>query len=147
MLHEVVHVSAFAADCACCELLFHMDDGAIAGPWLAVQKALSSSQELDPPLGLFVNPTKCELFSRGDLISFPMEMNRSNVPHLEILGEPIGNLIFCAKLVAKKRASALKLLNQLNEVGTVDPQVVTASVWWVLQIGALVEIYTPLFSV
>ena len=51
-------------------------------------------------------------------------MKRSNVPHLEILGAPIGDLIFCAKIVAQKRASALmKLLTQLSEVGSADPQV------------------------
>lgn len=72
-------------------------------------------------------------------------MKRSNVPHLEILGAPIGDLIFCAKIVAQKRASALmKLLTQLSEVGSADPQVacppVVASVRWFLQIGALVKI-------
>ena len=92
-------------------------------PRLAVEKTLSIIQELGPSLGLFVNPTKCELFSRGDLSSFPIEMKRSNVPRLEILGAPIGDLIFCAKIVAQKRASALKLLTQLSEVGSADPQV------------------------
>ena len=119
-------VSAIAVDSVCSELLFHawyLDDGVIAGPRLAVEKALSIIQELSPSLGLFVNPTKCELFSRGDLSSFPIEMKRSNVPHLEILGAPIGDLIFCAKIVAQKRASALKLLTQLSEVGSADPQV------------------------
>ena len=48
-------------------------------------------------------------------------MKRSNVPHIEILGAPIGDLIFCAKIVAQKRASALKL--QLSEVGSADFQV------------------------
>ncbi|KAL5463779.1 hypothetical protein EMCRGX_G032713 [Ephydatia muelleri] len=76
-----------------------------------------------PPLGLFVNPTKCELFGLADLNSFPIKMKRSNVPHLEILGAPIGDLIFCAKIVAQKRAIALMLLNQQSEVGSVDPQV------------------------
>ena len=119
-------VSAIAADSVCSELLFHawyLDDGVVAGPRLAVENALSIIQELGPPLGLFVNPTKCELFGLADLNSFPIEMKRSNVPHLEILGAPIGDLIFCAKIVAQKRGIALKLLNQLSEVGSVDPQV------------------------
>ena len=34
-----------------------------------------------------------------------------------------GQAIFCAKIVAQKCASALKLLTQLNEVGSADPQV------------------------
>ena len=54
-------VSAIAADSVCSERLFHawyLDDGVIAGPRLAVEKALSIIQELDPSLVLFVNPTK-----------------------------------------------------------------------------------------
>ncbi|KAL5460145.1 hypothetical protein EMCRGX_G033572 [Ephydatia muelleri] len=111
-------VSAIAADSVCSELLFHawyLDDGVVAGPRLAVENALSIIQELGPPLGLFFNPTKCELFGLADLNSFPIEMKRLNVPHLEILGAPIGDLIFCAIIVAQKRAIALKLLNQLSD--------------------------------
>ena len=55
--------------------------------------------------------------------SFQIDMKRSNVPHLDLIGVPIGELIFCAKIVAQKRASALKLLTQLSEVGSADPQV------------------------
>ena len=46
----------------------------------------------------------------------------SSVPNFEILGAPIGDLIFlCAKFVAHKRADASKLLVQLEDVGDVDP--------------------------
>ena len=44
------------------------------------------------------------------------------MPHLEILGAPIGDIIFCAKIAAQNRASVLKLINQLSEVGLADPQ-------------------------
>ena len=50
-------------------------------------------------------------------------MKRSSVPHLEILRAPIGDAIFCAKIVSQKCATASKLLSQLEEVGSVDPQV------------------------
>ena len=50
-------------------------------------------------------------------------MKKSSVLNLEILGAPIGDLIFCAKFVARKRVDASKLLQQLVDVGTVDPQV------------------------
>lgn len=56
MLQKVV--SAIAVDSVCSELLFHgryLDDGVIAGPRSAVEKALSIIQELVPSLGLFVN--------------------------------------------------------------------------------------------
>eukprot|EP00731_Ephydatia_muelleri_P038584 Em0814g2a len=50
-------------------------------------------------------------------------MKVSRVPNLVILGAPIGDLIFCAKFVAQKRADAAVLLSQLAEVGAEDPQV------------------------
>ena len=50
-------------------------------------------------------------------------MKQSNVLHLEILGSPIGDTIFCANFVSQKCAQASQLLSQLEEVGSVDPQV------------------------
>eukprot|EP00731_Ephydatia_muelleri_P002269 Em0001g2269a len=75
-----------------------------------------------PPLGLSINITKCELLSLSDLITFPDEMKRSNVLHFEILGAPIGDLVFCAKFVAQKQSEASKLLQQLEAVGSIDPR-------------------------
>ena len=62
-------MSAITADNVCSELLFHAWylDGIVAGPCLVVEKGFSIIQELDAPLGLFVNPTKCELFGLADL--------------------------------------------------------------------------------
>eukprot|EP00731_Ephydatia_muelleri_P021879 Em0014g470a len=77
----------------------------------------------EPPLGLNINIAKCELFSSRDLSSFPEEMRRSNVPHFEILGAPIGDLVFCAKFVAQKQSEASKLLKELEAVSSIDPQV------------------------
>ena len=124
VLHKIV--SAIVSDEKCSSLLFHawyQDDGVVAGPKHAVSRALTIIQELGPPLGLFINAAKCKLFSISDLSMFPPEMKRSSVPHLEILGAPIGDAIFCAKIVSQKCATASKLLSQLEEVGSVDPQV------------------------
>ena len=71
VLHKLV--TAFAMDDVCSSLLFHkwyIDDGAVAGPKPAVGKVLSIIQELGPPLGLFINAEKCELFSLGDSSPF-----------------------------------------------------------------------------
>ena len=51
-------------------------------------------------------------------------MKRSHEPNFEILGAPIGDVIFCAKFLAQKRAKAVRLLSQLSEVGALDPQIV-----------------------
>ena len=102
---------------------WYQDDGVVAGPKHAVSHALSIIQEHGPPLGLFIYTAKCKLFSLSDLSMFPPEMMRSSVSHLEILGAPIGDAIFCAKIVSQKCAIASKLLSQLEEVGSVDPQV------------------------
>ena len=48
-------------------------------------------------------------------------MKKSSVPHLEIQGAPIGDAIFCAKVVSQKCSIASKLLSQLEEVGSLDP--------------------------
>ena len=40
--------------------------------------------------GLFVNTSKCELYSTGDLSIFLSEMKSSTVLNFEILGAPIG---------------------------------------------------------
>ena len=89
----------------------------------AVAHALSIIQDLGPPLGLHINIDKCELYSPCDLRLFPSDMKRFTSPHFEILGAPIGDIIFCGKFVAQKRAEARHLLTQLEEVGSVDPQV------------------------
>ena len=119
-------MSYIAQDRECLPLLFngwYLDDGVLLGHSQAVNRALTLIQKMGPSLGLFVHVSKCELFGCGDLSSFPPEMKVSRVPNLVILGAPIGDLIFCAKFVAQKRADAAVLLSQLAEVGAEDPQV------------------------
>eukprot|EP00731_Ephydatia_muelleri_P016289 Em0009g713a len=114
------------ADSICSQLLFHswyMDDGVIAGPKQAALQALSIIKQLGPPLGLFINTSKCELFTKEGLRGFPDEMKISDALNFEILGVPIGDPIFCAKSIAEKRAHASKFLALLKEVGSVDSQV------------------------
>ena len=118
--------TAIAVDSICSQLSFHswyMDDGVIAGPKQAALQALSIFKQLGPPLGLFINTFKCELFSKGGLRGFPDVMKKSNALNFEILGAPIGDPIFCAKSIAEKRANAPKFLALLKEVGSVDFEV------------------------
>eukprot|EP00731_Ephydatia_muelleri_P016405 Em0009g829a len=71
----------------------------------------------------WINATKCELISQGSLEGFPADMKRQHDPNVEILGAPIGDVIFCAKFLAQKRAKAVRLLSQVAEVGSIDPQI------------------------
>ena len=91
VLHKLV--SAIAMDEDSSRLLFHawyLDDGVVAGPKQSVLRALYIIQELGPPLGLVINPSKCELYSQNDLSGgFSSQMKQSNVPLLELLGSPI----------------------------------------------------------
>ena len=92
-------VSAIDSDKDCSSLLSHkwyIDDGVIAGPKQAVAHALSIIEELGPPLGLKVNTAK--LLSLCDLSLFPPDMKKSTSRHFEILGAPIGDIIFCSLL-------------------------------------------------
>ena len=67
--------TAIAVDSICSQLSFHswyMDDGVIAGPKQAALQALSIIKQLGPPLGLFINTFKCELFRKEALEAFLM---------------------------------------------------------------------------
>ena len=113
---------------ACSSLLlrkWYTDDGVLAGPKLAVAQALPLYRNWVPhyTLSLRINNAKCELYSLCDLSLFPSDMKRSLSLHFEILGAPIGDVLFCGKFIAQKRAKALHLLKQLEEVGSVNPQV------------------------
>ena len=124
VLHQVV--CAIATDSECASLFFHrwyIDDGVVAGPISAVLRVLSIIKDLGPPLGLHINLSKCKLFSVNDLSRFPDEMKKSNVPHFEILGAPIGDFLFCAKYIGQKCTDASKLLQQLAQVGSSDPHI------------------------
>ena len=66
-------------------------------------------QELVSPLGLVINIAKCEVYSLNDLSMFPSEMRRSNVPHLEMLGSPIGDAIFCANFFVSEVYECLQI--------------------------------------
>ncbi|KAL5515630.1 hypothetical protein EMCRGX_G000825 [Ephydatia muelleri] len=119
-------VRAIAADKECSNLLFnrwYLDDGTLAGATDAVKRAIQLIQQIGPPMGLRINATKCELISQGSLEGFPADMKRQHDPNVEILGAPIGDVIFCAKFLAQKRAKAVRLLSQVVEVGSIDPQI------------------------
>ena len=88
----------------------------LAGPRQAVLRALSIVEDLGPPLGIFLNLSKCELFSRSDIFMFPPVMKASHVPHLDILSTPIGDYLFCIGFFAAKRADFTKLLSKLEDV-------------------------------
>ena len=128
VLHKVV--SAIDADDECLDLLFQarfLDDGVLAGKKASVLRAVSILEEFCPSLGIFINLNKCEVFSRND--SFPAAMKTSHLPHMVILGAPIGDYLFCANFIASKRLDAVKLLSKLVEVATIDPQVVLILLW------------------
>ena len=124
VLHKVA--GAIKEDTECSQLLYqawYLDDGILAGKKSSIRRSLSLIQELGPPLGLYVNISKCELYCPGDTPTFPSELKVSNLPHFEILGCPIGDYIYCANFIASKRLQARKLLLQLKDVAATDPQV------------------------
>ena len=91
VLHKLIR--SIASDSECSRLLFNMrylDDGTLAGPKVAVNRAIHLIQQLGSSLGLVINMAKCELFSRDDLEDFPGDMKICHEPNLVILGAPIG---------------------------------------------------------
>ena len=118
-----IHLSIISSYIYKIIIIIIKDDDVVAGPISAVLRVLSIIKDLGPPLSLHINLSKWELFSVNDLSRFPDEMKKSNVPHFDILGAPIGDFLFCAKYIAQKHADASKLLQQLAEVGSSDPHV------------------------
>ena len=122
VLHKLVQSIAGAAECSGLTFnCWYLDDSILAGPKSAINHAIHFIQLEGPPLGLRINTAKCELYSRSNLEGLPVEIKRFNEPNMEILGAPVGDIIFCAKFMAQKRARAARLLTQLTEVGSIDP--------------------------
>ena len=66
VLHKLVR--SIAKDKQCFPILFntwYLDDGALAGPKSAIARALALIKQLGPPIGLWINTDKCEIFCRG----------------------------------------------------------------------------------
>ena len=112
-------ISAITKDEVCSHLQFdacYHDDGMLAGP--------TKGTGIDQRYWSITWPLcECELFSQSDLRSFPSDMKQSRNPKIEILGIPIGDKDFCSAFVSRKRLEARPLLERLEEVGAVDPQV------------------------
>ena len=98
-----------------------MDDGVLADKKASVLQAVSIIETFCPSLGIFINLSKCEVFSQNDLHS---AMKTSHLPYMVILGDPIGDYFFCENFIASMRLDAVALLSKLFEVATIDPQVV-----------------------
>ena len=50
-------------------------------------------------------------------------MKASHAPHLDILGAPIGDYLYCASFISAKRNEAVKLLSKIKDIAAIDPQV------------------------
>ena len=121
VLHKLV--TSIDADDDCFHLLleaWYLDDGALAGERSAVLRALQLTEELGPHLGLNINFSKCELFSRGGNSLFPPVVKSYLLPNLVILGVPIGDYVHCARFISEKCTIFKALLIALVDVSAVD---------------------------
>ena len=121
VLHKLV--TSIDADDDCLHLLleaWYLDDGVLAGERSAVLRALQLIEELGPHLGLNLNFSKCEVFSRRGNSLFPPVVKSSLLPNLVILGVPIGDFVHCARFIAEKCAISKVLLKALVDVSVVD---------------------------
>ena len=108
-----------------CQLLLHcwyLDDGVFCGTKSDVTKLLRILNDATPITGLNVKLSKCELYSKSDLSSFPADILRKHhEPNLENLGSPTGDETFCRDYILKKANDAEKLLLRLPQLE--NPQV------------------------
>ena len=79
---------------------WYMEDGALAGPWTALCRALPILRSEGPALGIFNNLPQCEVFSSHSLDLFSSSMMSSDKPNLVIIGAPIGSKEFCSSFVS-----------------------------------------------
>ena len=105
-----------------CQLLLHcwyFDDSVFCGTKGDVTKLLRILNDATPITGLNVKLSKCELYSKFDLSSFPADISRKHHgPNLEILGSPIGDETFCRDYILRKANDAEKLLLRLPQLET-----------------------------
>ena len=100
--------------------LVYLVDGLLAGKRSAVLRALHLIEELGPHMGLFINFSKCEVFSPQGNNLFPPAVKTSILPNLSIPGVPIGDNLHCSHFIAEKSSNAKVLLSALVEVAAVD---------------------------
>ena len=65
VLHKLIRM--IIEDMECSQLLFnswYVDDGVLSGTKSVISRVVTLIQKLGPALGLWINPAKCELFSR-----------------------------------------------------------------------------------
>ena len=107
-----------------------MHDGVLAGPRQSL--CLTLLQVHGPALGLYVNLSKCEVFTCHNLDVFPSGMNAYDKPNIEILGAAIGDLDFCSSFISTKLMEVRVLLSQLECDGPPGCLGPSLSMWWVL---------------
>ncbi|KAL5483977.1 hypothetical protein EMCRGX_G020399 [Ephydatia muelleri] len=121
VLHKLV--TSIEVDDNCLHLIleaWYLDDGVLAGERSAVIRALHLIEELGPYLGLHINFSKCEPFSRNGNSHFPPVVESSLLPNMDILGVPIGDVVHCSRFIAEKCATPKTLLKALVDVSAVD---------------------------
>ena len=105
-------ISTIGVDPTCNGLKFHswyIDDVVVAGPSQAVKQVISI-------LHLFLNTSKCELFSKSDLSTLPQDMQRSIVPNIEILLMMTTSVPILWLRSRKKLVSCLLILSKLERL-------------------------------
>ncbi|KAL5468954.1 hypothetical protein EMCRGX_G030115 [Ephydatia muelleri] len=118
VLHKFV--TSIEVDDDCLHLILEAWYRVLAGERSAVICALHLIEELGPYLGLHINFSKCELFSRNGNSHFPPVVASSLLPNLDILGVLIGDFVHCSHFIAEKCATPKTLLKALVDISAVN---------------------------
>ena len=114
VLHKLV--TSIEVDDDCLHLIleaWYLEDGVLAWERSTVIRVLHLIEGLGPHLGLHINISKCELFSRNGNSDFPPAVESSLLPNLDILGVLIGDFVHCSHFIAEKCATPKTCLNLL----------------------------------
>lgn len=98
--------------------LWYLDDGHIVGKFSDLVRCMQIITEFGPELGLFVNQSKCVIYGKVP-DNFPSDVIRA-VDGIMVIGSPIGNRDFVAKMVNAKVCAAAKTLFKSQSLE--DPQ-------------------------
>ena len=111
VLHKVITVINAANDCYHLILqTWYLDDGMLAGPKHSV---LSIIEDFGPSLGIFIDSSKCEIFSQCDVSMFLPAMKVSYLHYMSalvLLPVTICDYLYCTGFIATLNLKMLLLL-------------------------------------
>ena len=101
---------------------WYLDDGTLVGDSNTINKVLQILSTHGPPNGLYLNTSKCEIWSPTDssLECFPAEVIRIYRKGVDLLGSALGDPEITVKIILKRVGKIKQLVSLLSEVNDAE---------------------------